>query len=55
MPAIRCSFGIGEDNLREAFGAVDIPLGETLDARLSAGIRQRDGYVRARVGRRRSR
>ena len=37
--------GLGEDNLREVFGALDIPLGETLDARVSLGYRQRDGYV----------
>ncbi len=38
--------GVGEDNLREMFGALDLPISDTLGARLSAGMRQRDGYVR---------
>jgi iron complex outermembrane receptor protein len=37
--------GVGDDNLREAFAAVDVPLGDTLGARVSFGIRKRDGYV----------
>jgi iron complex outermembrane receptor protein len=37
--------GLGEDNLREAFGAFDLPLGDTWSARLALGMRQRDGYV----------
>jgi len=37
--------GLGDDNLREAFGAFDIPLGDTWSARLAAGMRQRDGDV----------
>ncbi|MBB6093140.1 iron complex outermembrane receptor protein [Povalibacter uvarum] len=37
--------GIGDDNLREGFLAVDVPMGDTLAARISAGARQRDGYV----------
>jgi iron complex outermembrane receptor protein len=37
--------GVGEDNLRELFGAFDLPMGETWSARLSLGGRQRDGYV----------
>jgi len=37
--------GLGEDNLVEAFGAFDIPLGETWSARVALGLRQRDGYV----------
>ncbi len=38
--------GAGQDNLREVFGAFDIPLGETFSARIAAGARQRDGYVK---------
>jgi len=37
--------GVGEDNLWDAFGALNIPLTETLVARMSLGARQRDGYV----------
>src|SRR3954462_15454002 len=37
--------GVGEDNLREGFGAFDIPLGDTWSARIAAGGRERDGYV----------
>lgn len=37
--------GIGDDNLREGFVAVDLPMTDTLAARISAGARQRDGYV----------
>lgn len=37
--------GYGTDDLFEVFGAFDIPLGEQLDARISAGYRRRDGYV----------
>jgi iron complex outermembrane receptor protein len=37
--------GLGEDNLVEAFGAFDLPLGEVWSARLAVGMRQRDGYV----------
>ena len=37
--------GLGEDNLREVFGAFDLPISETWAARLSVGGRQRDGYV----------
>jgi iron complex outermembrane receptor protein len=37
--------GLGEDNLADAFGAFDIPLGETWSARVALGLRQRDGYV----------
>jgi iron complex outermembrane receptor protein len=37
--------GVGDDNLRELFGAFDVPLGDTWSARLSVGGRQRDGYV----------
>jgi iron complex outermembrane receptor protein len=37
--------GLGEDNLVEAFGAFDLPLGDVWSARLALGMRQRDGYV----------
>jgi len=37
--------GIGEDNLYEGFVAVDLPFSDQLAARVSAGVRQRDGYV----------
>jgi iron complex outermembrane receptor protein len=37
--------GLGEDNLREAYGAFDLPLGDVWSARVAAGMRQRDGYV----------
>jgi iron complex outermembrane recepter protein len=37
--------GLGEDNLREVFGAFDLPLGDTWAARVALGGRQRDGYV----------
>jgi iron complex outermembrane receptor protein len=37
---------LGEDNLREVFAAFDVPIaGDVLAARVSAGYRQRDGYV----------
>jgi iron complex outermembrane receptor protein len=37
---------IGEDNLREVFVALDMPIvGDVLAARVSAGSRNRDGYV----------
>jgi len=37
---------VGEDELYEGFAAVNIPVGNTVAARLSGGFRQRDGYVR---------
>jgi len=37
--------GLGDDNLREAFGAFDLPLGGNWSSRLALGMRQRDGYV----------
>ncbi len=37
--------GLGDDNLREAFGAFDLPLGGDWSARLALGLKQRDGYV----------
>lgn len=38
--------GIGDESLKEFFGAIDIPLTESLAARVSLGSRQRDGYVK---------
>lgn len=37
--------GVGEDNLREAFAALDLPVSDTLGLRISGGARERDGYV----------
>jgi iron complex outermembrane recepter protein len=37
--------GVGEDNLREAYGAFDLPISDAWAARFSVGGRQRDGYV----------
>ncbi|GGB29093.1 TonB-dependent receptor [Sphingomonas metalli] len=37
---------VGDYNLFEGFTALNIPIGETLAARVSAGFRKRDGYVR---------
>ena len=37
--------GVGDDDLRELFGAFDVPLGDSWSARFSLGGRQRDGYV----------
>jgi len=37
--------GLGDDNLYEAFGAIDVPMGDMLSARFSVGARKRDGYV----------
>jgi iron complex outermembrane receptor protein len=38
--------GIGEDNLRELYGAFDLPIAsETWSARVALGTRDRDGYV----------
>lgn len=36
---------IGEDNLKEGFVAVDLPINDELLTRFSAGTRKRDGYV----------
>lgn len=38
--------GVGDDSLREAFAAVDLPVSDTLGVRVSGGMRERDGYVR---------
>jgi iron complex outermembrane recepter protein len=37
--------GFGDDNLREGFAALDLPITDGLGARISVGARQRDGYV----------
>lgn len=37
--------GIGDDHLYEGFAAVDVPIADSLAARISVGARQRDGYV----------
>ena len=37
--------GIGSDNLRSAFVAVDVPIASVLKSRFSFGIRKQDGYV----------
>jgi iron complex outermembrane receptor protein len=37
--------GLGEDNLREAFGAFDLPMNDQWAARIAVGLKQRDGYV----------
>jgi iron complex outermembrane receptor protein len=37
--------GVGEDNLRELFGAFDLPINDAWAARFALGGRQRDGYV----------
>ncbi|MGH2556790.1 MAG: TonB-dependent receptor, partial [Actinomycetota bacterium] len=36
---------VGDDDLYDGFAAFNLPLGDTAAARLSAGFRQRDGYV----------
>ncbi|MEA1941106.1 MAG: TonB-dependent receptor [Pseudomonadota bacterium] len=41
--------GIGEDNLFEGFIALDVPMSDQLQGRVSLGARQRDGYVRRAV------
>lgn len=41
----RVRLGVGEDNLYDGFAALNLPISDTAAARLSAGFRQRDGYV----------
>ena len=41
----RSRLRVGDYNLREGFTALNIPLGDTLAARVSGGFRKRDGYV----------
>ena len=36
---------IGDDGLQEIFGAIDLPMGDKVAARISFGSRERDGYV----------
>lgn len=36
---------VGSDDLYEGFAALNIPLGDTVAARVSGGFRKRDGYV----------
>ncbi|WP_232468981.1 TonB-dependent receptor [Croceicoccus marinus] len=36
---------VGEDDLFEGFAALNLPIGETIAARVSGGFRKRDGYV----------
>jgi iron complex outermembrane receptor protein len=38
--------GVGDDNLRELFGAFDLPINDAWAARVALGGRQRDGYVK---------
>ncbi|HEY8539199.1 MAG TPA: TonB-dependent receptor [Steroidobacteraceae bacterium] len=38
--------GVGDDSLREAFLALNLPITDGLGARISAGVRKRDGYVK---------
>ncbi len=38
--------GVGDDDLREVFAAVDLPISETVGLRVSGGMRERDGYVK---------
>lgn len=37
--------GVGTDNLRNVFAAVDVPLSDTLKTRFTVGSRDQDGYV----------
>jgi iron complex outermembrane receptor protein len=41
----RARFRVGDDSLYEGFAALNIPLGDTLAARISGGFRKRHGYV----------
>ena len=41
----KVKLGVGDDSLREFFGAVDLPFSDEVAARLSFGSRQQDGYV----------
>ncbi len=36
---------VGSDNLYEGFAALNLPIGDTVAARVSGGFRKRDGYV----------
>lgn len=41
----RARIRAGNYNLYEGFGALNVPIGETMAARISGGFRKRDGYV----------
>ncbi|RYE00010.1 MAG: TonB-dependent receptor [Sphingomonadales bacterium] len=41
----KARFRAGGDDLLEGFAAVNLPIGETVAARVSGGFRKRDGYV----------
>jgi len=41
----RARFRAGNDNLFEGFAAINLPIAETMAARVSGGFRKRDGYV----------
>ena len=41
--------GMGEDNLVEGFIALDVPISDQLEGRVSFGARQRDGYVQRAI------
>lgn len=41
--------GLGSDHLREAFGAVDLPVSDTIKTRWTIASRTRNGYVRRAV------
>ncbi|OJW64107.1 MAG: TonB-dependent receptor [Sphingomonadales bacterium 63-6] len=38
-------FRVGENNLYEGFAALNLPIADTMAARVSGGFRKRDGYV----------
>ncbi|CAN5485228.1 TonB-dependent receptor [soil metagenome] len=42
---VKSRLRVGSDNLYEGFTAINIPIGDTLAARVSGGFRKRDGYV----------
>ncbi len=41
----RARVRVGSDDLYEGFAALNVPLGDTVAARVSGGFRKRDGYV----------
>ncbi len=41
----KARFRVGQDNLYDGFGAVNVPLGEKAAGRLAGGFRKRHGYV----------
>jgi hypothetical protein len=45
--ALGCNFKVsfGSDSLRDAFIGADLPINETLGARLTFGTRTQDGYT----------